>query len=91
LRHTLGGLINACLKCVSLSHERLVRSRQSLALLARSGFLSRVLFQSVFKRCAPILRISPQGLGKRQQCCQICAQQRQITVAARSGLSNTFV
>jgi hypothetical protein len=73
-RDTSGRFMNRGLKSVSPSHKRLALSGQSLPLFARCGFLSLEFFEPDFKRCPPGLRIGPQGLGKRQKCCEFCTQ-----------------
>ena len=90
LRDTFGRFINRELKSVSPSQKRLALSGRSLPLLARDGFLSLEVFEPVFKRCPPGLRIGPQGLGKKQECCQFCAQ-GQLILAPRSRPNHTFV
>jgi hypothetical protein len=90
LGNTSGRIINRELKSVSPSHKRLALSRQNLSRFARCGFLSLEFFEPVFKRCPPCLRIGPQGLGKRQQCGELCAQV-QLILTPGWRLSHMFV
>ncbi len=90
LRDTSGRFINRDLKSVSPSRKRHALSGQSLPLFARQGVLSLQFFESVFKRRPPGLRIGPQGLGKRQQCCEFCAEV-QLILTPGWRASHTFV
>jgi len=86
MRHAFGRLSDRELKSISPSHKRLALSCQSLPLLAKCGFLALEVLEPIFKPCAPGLRIGPEGLRERQQCCQFCAQsQRILTPRARHG------
>jgi hypothetical protein len=66
--------MNRVLKSVSPSHKRLALSGQSLPPCARCHLLSLELFEPIFTRCPPGLRIGPQGLRKRQKSCEFCTQ-----------------
>jgi len=81
LRDTSRGFVDRELESVSPSRKRLALSGRSLPLFARCGFLSLEFFEPVFKRFPPGFRIGPQGLGKRQKCCEFCAQGQPIVTA----------
>jgi hypothetical protein len=83
LCETPGRFIDPELQRVSLSDERLTHSGQSPALFARRGFLSLDLLEPVLKCCPPALGIGPQGLGKRQQRREFCAQVQLISTPER--------
>jgi hypothetical protein len=82
--------VNPGLESVSLARQRILLSGQSLPLSAFNPLPSLDCFQSVFKCCLPGVYIRPQGLGKKQQRGQFCAQ-GQLTLAPASGPSHPFV
>ncbi len=83
LRETPGRFIDPGLQGVSPSDERLTLSGQSPALFARRRLLSLHLLEPVSKCCPPGLGIGPQGLGKRQQRGEFCAQVKLISTPKR--------
>jgi hypothetical protein len=83
LRETHGRFIDPELQRVSLSDERLTLSGQSPALFARRRLLSLGLLEPALKCCPPGLGIGPQGLGKRQQRREFCAEVQLISTPKR--------
>jgi hypothetical protein len=82
-RDTPGRFINRELQRISPAGERLTLSGQSLTRFARRRFLSLDLLEPGLKCCPPGLGIGPQGLGKRQQRREFCAQVQLISTPER--------
>lgn len=76
-----GRFINPELQSVSPSHKHLTLRGQSLALLARCGFLSLEFFEAGFKRCPPGLCIGAQSLGEAHKRREVCTQVQLILTA----------